>query len=104
MILAVGNLLRSVSMIFIIHSIFAACFVFLEQFAELWTSIGTANDPTDLTFSVVSGKVFDRISQQWRKLRFSMVSEVENPYFFIFVFITDFCCRLLIIASHFEQR
>ena len=21
-----------------------------------------------------------------------------------FVFITDFCCRLLIIASHFEQR
>ena len=25
---------------FIIHSIFAACFVFLKQFAELWTSIG----------------------------------------------------------------
>ena len=39
---------------FIIHSIFAACFVFLKQFAELWTSIGTANDPTDLTFSDIS--------------------------------------------------
>mgnify|MGYP001044388477 CR=1 FL=1 len=47
---------------FIIHSIFAACFVFLEQFAELWTSIGTANDPTDLTFSVAQERFLTDIS------------------------------------------
>ena len=47
---------------FIIHSIFAACFVFLEQFAEPWTSIGTANDPTDLTFSVDPERFLTNIS------------------------------------------
>ena len=47
---------------FIIHSIFAACFVFLKQFAELWTSIGTANDPTDLTFSVAQERFLTDIS------------------------------------------
>ena len=47
---------------FIIHSIFAACFVFLEQFAEPWTSIGTANDPTDLTFSVDQERFLTNIS------------------------------------------
>ena len=62
MILAVGNLLRSVSMILLSTASFAACFVFLEQFAELWTSIGTANDPTDLTFSVAQERFLTDIS------------------------------------------